>query len=323
MVSFLLGSTLTFKRRKKMLYKSVQVFAFVFMLFAQQCTAFSLYDTTYRQEAEQWSSSYLYDKQGDLLVPVSDLQLIANLCYFSFMRSYCTLKAQKIALKTVTAVWKGWQNIACKRLDPSGDTPYKIHNEQKEKTMELFWKAHDEHYIVGATYSRTVDAIVHGDALTTVKALKGIHDMRSRARSVVAQALLDVRSLLGNLFYTPQKKSLGSLWEGWSFVKHLSTYIPQLALSSFVEANNLNNAVSTQAWKTVEMIQHIGVQTWEKIEEARASFYLAHYCAVCTVVEKLQLEVPCMFDYSDPLCREKQKKLLPSQENLRKFVDEF
>ena len=307
-----------------MLHKSATILTITLIFFNQQCRSFSLYDEPYRREAEQWSSSYLCNKQGNLIISVHDLQLIANLCYFSFMRSYCTLKAQEVALETVTAVWEGWQNIACKRLDPSGDTLYEITDEQKEKTTKRFWEAHDQHCTIGAIYTHATNEVVHGDALTTVKALTGTNDMRSRARGVVAQALLDIRSVLGNLFYTPQKKSLGYLWKGWSLVKHLSAYIPQLALSSFVQADNLNNTVSTKAWKTVETIQNVGVQTWEKIEEARASFYLAHYCAVCTVMEKLQLKVSIVFDENGFLFKnDNQAKALPTKEKLQKLVVEF
>jgi len=181
---------------------------------------FTIDPTSYRHEARVWARTYVCDDSNKLLVSSEDLILIANLCYLSFMRSYCTLHAQDIALQAINSVWQGWQNIAQTRLDPSQKAPFTISEQRKEMTGELFWTAHDEHRIMGTTYAQAAETIVHKSGLSTLKAARGVDDLRSRARSVMAQALLDVRTYLGTVFQADQTKGVMDLWKGFCFIKH-------------------------------------------------------------------------------------------------------
>ncbi len=294
--------------------KNTLLIAALFLSSNNTCASFTLDDSPYRKEACTWAHSYLCDEQNKLLVSQEDLMLIANLCYLSFMRSYCTLKAQDISLQAVSSIWKGWQNIAQTRLNPSHKTPYEISTQNKELTGEVFWKAHDEHRTMGAAYAQATQAIVHDHGLNTVKAATGTDDMRSRARAVMAQALLDVRAYLGTMFRTQdaeKTKGVMDLWKGFCFIKHLASYVSQLALTSFTQAEELNNSVGDAGWGALESVQSVGAQTWRAIEQARASFYLAHYETISELIQTHKLKVPLMFDANGLIPEKKRTKKLP------------
>lgn len=273
--------------------------------------AFTLDPIPYRAEAHTWSTTYLCDEHNNLLIDQQDLMLIANLCYFSFMRSYRTLTAQELALQTLSSVWQGWQNIAQTRLDPSHAAPYNIPTQRKEITGDIFWKAHDEHRATGATYAHVAQAIVHNNGLSTVKASNGVTDLRARARGVMAQSLLDMRTYLSMLLKSDPTKGVMDLWKGFCFIKHLASYASQLAFTSFITAEELNNTVGDTGWQAIEAVQSVGAQTWQKIEQSRASFYLAHYEAVSTILQQLKIKAPLMFDVNGLIPEKKQTKKLP------------
>jgi len=266
--------------------------------------------TEYQKQALSWIQKHVYNKNQGLLVPDKDLQLIANLCYFSFMRSYCTLKAQEKALETLESVWNGWQNIAQTRLNPSDRVPHPIKPQQKKQTTNKFWALHDEHHTIGKTYTQAVEDMVNGEALSSAGALKAVQAVRSSARSIVASALCRVQTHLNSLLHgLIGKKSK----KGFSWLSHLWNYVPQLAVKSFAQADALNNTVSEESWQAVLKMQHIGSQTWRAIEEARGSFYLAHYEAVLHVMEKeniAQQYKTIVFDTDGLIPEGKRKKAL-------------
>jgi len=271
---------------------------------------FVLNEKTFQKESQQWIETYIWNKQKGLMIPKEDLQMIANLCYFSFQRSHATLKAQQKALRLLSTIWNGWQNIAHTRLDPSQNTPHTIKQAEKNLSCPEFWTLHDEHRTLGKTYSHTVEIIVDAEAVTTVKALNAIKTMRSESRAVVAQALVDIKKLLGKLFHEPAKKST-SCKKGLELLNYLWDYIPKLALLSFSEADKLNNKVSQDGWTVLHTIQDVSSRTWQALEEARASFYLARYNALYKVFVETKTPRLILFDQSGLILRPSESNLLP------------
>ncbi|GEM_PF-1331759 len=295
------------KFRKKLLFYAF----FISISYTQKNNAFTIDHLPYQTQANSWVETYLYDTTTKkLLIDQEDLHLIAKLCYFSFLRSQITLKAQEVAYEAITSIWNGWQNIAQKRLDPSGELPHPLSETEKDQTV--FWKLHDEHREIGTIYTYAVNEIVHGNALTTIKASKAVEKIRSLARVTVAQALIDVKSIIGKLFYSVRSKlktTLITTKKGFSLTEHLWKYIPQLALYSFSSANNLNDKVSEEAWNTLKTVQEIGIRTWNAIEEARASFYLAHLKAIYEIAEKIGMreKLSIAFDKNGFITKEKRE----------------
>lgn len=251
----------------------------------QHAQSYVVNEVSHKKQASTIIASHIYNEKTDeLKICKEDLHLLLNLSYFSYLRSLTTLQAQDVAIKQLEVSWKGWQNIAHNRLDPSKPRPYEI--KEEEKYYPDFWPLHDKHKTVGTSYTHAVNGIVEGDMLTTINAQTAVKEMRAQSRAVVAQALLSVKELLGSFFYEPQKKS----GKSFSFLNHLWEYLPQLAMHSFVEANKLNDELSEEAWKAIFTMQTFGAETWEKIEEARASFYLALYKELFVVADNIFLE---------------------------------
>ena len=114
---------------------------------------------SYQKDAQSWIEHYIY-KDSKLLVTSADLQLIANLFYFSYLRSAETIKAQNAARKALESMWHGWQNVAHTRMNPSLKTPYLIDFDQQQEHYLAFAKAKQEHRRVGLIYSHLAEAAV-------------------------------------------------------------------------------------------------------------------------------------------------------------------
>lgn len=275
--------------------------------------SFYVDDRHYKAQATSWIRKYILDYDGNLLVYPKEVQIIANLIYFSYKRSYATLEAQEIALKSLDTIWKGWQNIAQTRLDPSKDCPYYISQCEQQNPLENFWHIHDEHRKIGKTYSHAIDNIVHGDFLFTINAKNSVDNMRIQARGIVAQSIVDIRRYIGQLFYS-EKKSSKTDKKGLEFINYLWSYLPKLALNSFVEANNTNDMVSEESWEIIMKIQQVGKQTWQMIEQERAAFYLAFYKEIWNVIDRIGLEseyTKILFNENGPISIDRQHDYLP------------
>jgi len=250
---------------------------------------FYINDIQYQLPADIWSQTYIQDIQGNLLIPAKELQILANLIYFSFQRSYLTLQAQSTAIKTLENIWNGWQNIAQTRLDPSKEIPHEIPETAKRHMVANFWLEHDMHQKMSKTYDKAVQYIIYGNCLSTVNAQNGAHDMRQRSKAAVAQSLADIRHYVGNLFY--HSKSLRSGYEkAIQFVDFLYEYLPKVAVNSFIEANKTNDIVSENSWNVLMKIQDVGKQSWQIIEQERAGFYLALYKKIWNIMRQTNLQ---------------------------------
>ena len=242
----------------------------------------------YQEQADQWiktNFSHAANKHN-----TKQLQVIANVLYFSFLRSAATLDAQEIAFRSLQTVWNGWQNIAQTRMNPSKHAPYDINFKEQENLLSKFIDAQYTHRSVGVTYALCAHAAIkenlldnnYGDALT---------ELRETARTVVAKAFLDVKKVLGNLYnYASDHLRLHELDEDpddrFNFAQTVAAFIPSFALKSFIEAEKINTKASEHAWLVCTTITGVNKQIWETIESARASYYLAHYRAFLSYLEE-------------------------------------
>ena len=271
---------------------------------------------SYTKQAHQWIRTYIQDYDGNLLVYKKELQLIANLIYLSLMRSYATLEAQTEALKALDILWRGWQNVAQTRLDPSKEPPHTLLPHEKQYSLATFWELYEIHQSIGKSYAQAVETIVKSDSLFSIKAKHGVTNMRDQARTVVAQSIVDVKNHIGELFYSNKYFK-----KGLSFFSYIWEYLPKLAITSFVQANETNNLVSEESWNILMKIQKVGEKTWNMIEQERASFYFAFYKAIWHVIRDVKLDreyLNLSFDQHGflPMNIETHASFLPEPENL-------
>ena len=253
-----------------------------------------------------------------------DLHLIANLLYFSFLRSAVTLEAQEIACRTLETVWQGWQNIAQTRMNPSLKAPYETDYGMQNNLFQDFIQGQYFHRAIGLSYSHCAQAAVKQHLLTD-HAQKAVTILREQARTVVANAFLDVKKLLGDLYHfaadhTRDEGVQTDDQNRFDLMATISSYIPGLAMQSFIEAEHINIKAGEQSWQIVNTINQVSKEVWQSIETARASYYLAHYNALISVIQSHGIDqtyLHIMFDENGIIPTDKQYQLLPDiiQEN--------
>jgi len=282
-----------------------------------------------KNQAQNWVNTYIFNLDGTPRLSAYDIKAVANLIYLSWTRSAMTIKCQQELLDILGVMWKGWQNVAQTRLDPSIDLPYSIPQEQ-QKATQAFWELAERHRSIGITYTYAVKMILEKQIVQTPLALDGIADMRDKARKVVLDSLLDIRKQLGQFFNTenkdieieqesfadeqPDQPLQDEATKNINLMEYIYAYIPQLALHSFIEANNLQNLVSEEGWHALKTIQEVGNRTWNAIEETRAEFYSVYYATLFDALRTSGLHNEClkvMFDEQGIIQKDQQEILLP------------
>lgn len=240
--------------------------------------------TLYHTHAKRWFETHIQDSNGVLLISFTDLQYIANLLYFSCLRSVSTMLAHEDSTQALQSVWCGCQNIAHTRMNPSVEIPYTINIESQKKIFEKFIQSEYAHSIIGKTYARCAHALVKENFLQTPSAKQAVTKLREDARTIVARSFLDVKKTLGNLYNFASEHMRSNDFEDedqetyrFDFINSIASYVPYVALTSFVEAEKISLRASEQSWNIVKTINQVSMQVWETIEKARASYYLAHY----------------------------------------------
>lgn len=284
-------------------------------------SAIKLTPSKYRDQAQEWVNTFVISKQNKLLMNPSDLQLCANLFYFSYLRSAATIKAQDIACNALCDMWQGWQNIAQTRMNPSLDLPYDVDYAQQENLYKEFVKAQSYHRMLGKTYANVAEAAVKEDYLTA-HSKDAVLEARERSREVVILAFIEVKKILGEMidFATENLRSDWIEWDGgdddirFDFLDSISQYIPYFAVKSFIELERINTQASEQTWKIITTMCGVNKQMWEAIEMARGSFYLAHYQELCRVMQEMDIDPAyCMIMFNEHgiIDADKQKTHLP------------
>lgn len=246
---------------------------------------------SYHKDAQSWIQQYIY-KDSKLMVTPTDLQLIANLFYFSYLRSAETIKAQNAARKAFESMWHGWQNVAHTRMNPSLKIPYLIDFDQQQEHYLEFAKAQQEHRRVGLIYSHLAEAAVKQHYLSK-EAEEAIVRLREHARTIVAQAFLDAKKIVGDLYEVAiqgLRDPENSPALRFDVLETISYYLPILSMQSFIEAEKAQLKASEQSWQIISTMIGVNMTIWDAIETARASFYLAQYNAIMSIATKLSLE---------------------------------
>ncbi len=274
----------------------------------------------YRDEAKEWTNTYVISKQNKLLMNHADLQLCANFFYFAYCRSAATVKAQDIACDTLSCMWQGWQNIAQTRMNPSLEQPYVCDYAHQEILYSDFINAQNYHRVLGKAYAHAAQAAVKENYLTE-HSKNAILETRERSREVVIHAFMEVKKILGDLIDFASA-NLRSDWIEWDdpedtrfdFLDTISQYIPYFAIKSFIELEHANTRASEQTWHILSTMCGVSKQMWDAIEMARGSYYLAHYQELSRIMHEHAINpayMMIMFDENGIINPDMQKTPLP------------
>ncbi len=293
---------------------------FLLLIIFSPLIAIKLNPSAYRQEAHNWISTFVISPQKKLTMSGADLQICANLFYFSYLRSAATLKAQDIACKTMESMWHGWQNIAQTRMNPSHELPYQCDSERQERLYKDFVKAQSYHRSIGQTYAHIAEVAVNENFLAPYSQ-EAVLFARERSREVVAIAFLEIKKILGEMlsFASSHLKSEWIEWDDevqnrFDLIDTIGGYIPYFAVKSFIEIERINTQASEQSWNVVSTICGVSKQMWEAIEVARASYYLALYQELLFLMQEYKIPADylmIMVDHAGIISADHQKSCLP------------
>lgn len=256
--------------------------------------------------AHSWLHEHIVDANNNLLIPQADYQQLCIVMSSSRDRSRATLAAQTPALDALRMVWHEWANVAQTRLNPSHERPFAVNREQREQIMQDFWQAIDEQEAISSAYNTVVQQAVYGSALSSQSARLALTDARSKARVFMLQALADARTQLGALYQYAFNKmpahaellenlitKVNTLLEVYdpdeayqrtfNLSDFLVSYLPGLAVHTFIEADKMHNRFSQEAWQALFTLQEIGNFVWHAIETTRTAYYQALLDALTTI----------------------------------------
>ena len=248
--------------------------------------------TPYKQEASAWIHTHFKNYSDP--EHTSDLVCIANLFYFSFLRSAANLDASDIAYQAFITSWQGWQNIAQTRMNPSLSVPFDVDFSKNEQLFKDFLHAQYYHRMIGLTYAHCTQLLIKENYLSP-SMLAAIKELRAQARTIVIIALTDVKKVLGGLYnFASAHARLGDAdcdeEVRFDLLEKISAHIPYFAMQSFIEAERINKKANEHTWEVLITLIDVNKQIWEAIETARASYYLAHYQALWEFIKEKNID---------------------------------
>ena len=283
------------------------------------------YTSAATTEPSSWIRTYICDRNGTLNINNRDLQVLLNLLYLSFDRSRITLEASEDGIRALRVPWQAFQNIVQLRRNPSKYTPYLLDKNRYIDDTNLLYDLQSEHHRIGKTYSMATETILHGTLVTDDQLKLGIQVLREDARKVISEALTNVQEYLDVIINMNSKKESSQeipfearhaylLQKNFSLGDYIWSLMPNMALNSFVKADDLTISISEDWWKALYQLLIISNIIWKSIEQARAQLYLTYYQAVYTVAKDQGIDMQTMtlmFDKQGMIVSTEQTVPLP------------
>lgn len=254
-------------------------------------------DQQLKSSIGSWIGSYIKSPDGTLLCSKKDLQIVLNIIYLSYERSYMTLAAQEQATASLDLAWHVFHNILQTRRNPSKEISFSIDREEFTRSMNTLFDMQAMHIHVGCTYAKAVDLVMNNTLLSDKHLLEGIKELRKQSRVAIVRSLTDVNEYVDALLHTrsnniyEQVKAMVNYVDEYScgvkknllIADYLWGLVPYLAVNSFVKADNLTVIMSEQWWKTLMQMVSISNFIWRSVETARTTLYLEYYKALYTI----------------------------------------
>lgn len=250
----------------------------------------------YSQEAHDWAYNAFFSPIST--INAEERNIIINYIHCAYWRSRATIEAQKAATAMLETTWKGWQNIAQTRMNPSRKAPHIIDYKKQEEIFKQFQNAQVEHQKHRQNYDLAAEYAVKGPYSNAHK--NAVTVLRDRARQIIIKEFLDVKKTLGDLFefacghlkHIDQNDEITDVIR-FDYLDTLISLIPaSYATQSFIEAEKLQNTASQQTWQTFETITMVNQKIWHAIETARMEYYQAHYDVIVHYLEQNKLLIP-------------------------------
>ena len=235
-----------------------------------------------QEEAQAWAKKYLSDASNH------DIQLVANLLYWSYKRSEINLKAQDCARENLETMFKCWQNISATRLNPSKNFPNKLSSSEIKISNEIFLDCYLQHKNIGQSYASCMETVLKKSVLENKLVKDGIIELRQSARWVMGRALLSAGFIVKS---TNLEKSS---FQGMICRDHklpawlLSPF--DLSIKTFVQLDSEYNKAVTSYQGALLKAQDASNMIWKAIESSRSEFYKEHYKVVIDFMKSKKIK---------------------------------
>lgn len=230
----------------------------------------------YQAQAEEWIKTYIIQNKTAVSSPIH-LEALANLLYFSYVRSETSHQAHTLGLSVLENNWQAWQNITQTRLNPATPLPYRFAPHEQAQCNDQWISLQKQYHYATHGYTTITDAILKHSLITDEFLQRGIRTLRKQARTAMAKALLDIQEHLHTFLKLSEKRGPETVTRGLTIKEFLMSYIPQLALKTFIEAEHVSHNVSEEGFKVLHTIQQAHAYVWQAVEKERATFYKTHY----------------------------------------------
>lgn len=234
----------------------------------------------YETQADEWIKTYITHNKSTT-ISTSHCEALANLLYFSYLRSETSHKAHTLGLSILESNWHAWQNIIQTRLNPATPLPYRFDPYEQARCNEQWITLQKEYHHAAHGYVTITDAILKHSLITDESLQSGIRMLRTQARTAMAKALLDVQEHLNTFLKLSGKRVPEAVTRGINIKEFLMSYIPQLALKTFIEAEHASHSISEEGFNVLNTLQQVHAYVWQAVEKERAAFYKAHYKILC------------------------------------------
>lgn len=267
------------------------------------------FESCITDQAQQWMQRCAITSDNKLLINQHDLQLLLNVFYFSYQRSLITLQSQKKAIILLQQIWQGWQNIACRRRNPSKKLAYPDCTISCE-LCNSFDELRKKHERISTTYDLMLEVTTKGQLFEDQLLKKNIEYIKDQARIVVTNALLDVQNHVSELSRYMQSKRSMDLDEvdtsddndeamqitRSKIYEYIKEQLPTVAVQSFARSDNAFIAISQKNWDALLMAQELSNIIWHAVETKRAQFYLIYYRLLYEKTRLLQIQPFILFN---------------------------
>jgi hypothetical protein len=252
--------------------------------------------------------------------PHAELQLIANLFYFSSRRSEQTLLTQQALLTFLDYAGKQWFSFSARRRDPL-HTYEKIDQNKLTILFENSQKEYKEQERIGKIYDYVVKYVSSSTNLSPA-CYDLVMQVRADARQAVANACIQELVQLTQRFiesqnlleraseYYQQQQFFGKR----SLLDTFASYFPPLFMKSFISFDENMLKANTGLWHAWHETQTFTNILWNILETCRRQFYHAHYQALIHMMKQRKISAPyyqIMFDSQGLITEQERSTPLP------------
>ncbi|HVX00941.1 MAG TPA: hypothetical protein VHA52_10970 [Candidatus Babeliaceae bacterium] len=226
-----------------------------------------------------------------------ELELLTTLIYWSWARSYSTVKAQESAAEFLNLTLQGIHTITATRFDPTTPATF-VTPTQLQESFTNFQRYRILHDLCGKIYSQAVTHIVDGNAISSPELKHFIKDLRLQARKSLLGVLWHIKELphiaycyacdqLQKITKNHPKRTLVPLMIETlvNLPQTLQQKIPTSLISALAKGESQLVHQQDRCHQILLAAYQANSMAWNCLEAERCNFYKSYYKAVYNLLK--------------------------------------